>query len=633
MKRFLGAVALLFLLALGVLWLAKAGPFAEAVVDPDLDDSASPGAVKQTPRMTEHDNGPSNSTTGPLKEFTPGKDPITLREAIITLIEDQEVASPFDGKIIEVLVELNQPVRRGQVLARLDDSQSLAKELAAQIKAESNETVDAAKAKYETSKQIVIDDQSAGTAVSRNDKMIHKFQMEQAFYEWKKAINERDIAKQELNSARTDREQHKITSNVNGVISRTYKKLGERVRPGEPVFKVANYNRLRVEGTIPAQQAPYIKVGMRCLVEPERLLEPLGELRGHTDDVTCLAVTPDRLLLASASEDQSVMLWHRGRRWDTLQDNVPLYAVAAGKPTKDEATGNTTYTFVTGGANGRVRLWFVTANAQGQRIAKKSVEVGDPEAHRGGKISAVAFSPDGTLFATGGDRALCIWKLEGEQAKYQYTVRESAIEPAHRGSVTTLRLSQEPNGDLYLVSAGTDRSLKRWKLEDDHAKLDYRMKDRAGDVPQLGISQDGQKCLFDAGDKLWIVDFNERDIVGTIDSGRPANFSKLALFSPSGQLVLTANAAGRLQLCTMPASPNAAAFFREAYAEGFRRNTLLALGVLGACASEDSLLMVPGAGQLRRTTQASAGTRGQHGRADAEPRRQHDFPRCTCELS
>src|SRR5262249_25586569 len=152
--------------------------------------------------------------------------------------------------------------------------------------------------------------------------------------DWKTAIMERDVARKELQQARVEREFHRITSNISGVVSKVYKKLGEPVRQGEALFKIANYDRLRIEGAVPGQQAQYIKPGMRCLVEPERVLDPLSELRGHTGAINCLAVTPDRLLLASASDDQSIMLWDwgHGRRWDTLQDDVALYAIAAGKP-------------------------------------------------------------------------------------------------------------------------------------------------------------------------------------------------------------------------------------------------------------------------------------------------------------
>jgi biotin carboxyl carrier protein len=597
MWRFLACVAMVLVLLVGGMYWFGVWPFDAPATAVETPDGGLAGEVHMTAAMKGQERGPSASRPMPLLGSQPFKDPISVSVAQLAPIEEAEVPSRFDGKVSEILVDLNLPVRRGQPLVRLDDRMAQTKEDAAAIKAESIETIEAAKAKYETASKIVDDDRLAGAAVSKNDKDIHEFQKKQAWFDYKKAILDRDIARHEYIGAKAEREFHRISSPISGVVAKLYKKDGEGVRAGEPVCKVANFDRLRVEGTVPAQQAPYIKVGMRCIVEPEWPLAELNELRGHTKTINSLAVTPDRLLLASASEDQTVILydWGRGRRWDTLVDDVPLYAVAAGRPLKDESSGETTYSFLTGGANGRIRLWLVTANAEGRRVGKKDIQVFHDDAHHGGAIKAVAFSPDGKLFATGGDRSLCLWKLDGSEVKFQYQVQESSSEPAHRGSITTLQMSQDANSDLYLVSAGTDRSLKRWKLGDKFAELDFRLKDRTNDVPKLGVSQDGQKCLFDAGDKLWVIDFNERDIVGTIDSGGRGHFSGLALFTPSGQMVLTANSGGRVQLFTMPASPSDAAFFRHSYAEGFRRNSLLALGVLGACASEDSLLMVPGA--------------------------------------
>src|SRR5262249_22958946 len=53
-----------------------------------------------------------------------------------------------------------------------------------------------------------------------------------------------------------------------------------------------------------------------------------------------------------------------------------------------------------------------------------------------------------------------------------------------------------------------------------------------------------------------------------------------ALFSPTGRLVLTTANNGRLQLWKTPATPEAASFFRGAYAHGFTRASLGSLGNL-----------------------------------------------------
>src|SRR5262249_26609361 len=96
---------------------------------------------------------------------------------------------------------------------------------------------------------------------------------------------------------------------------------------------------------------------------------------------------------------------------------------------------------------------------------------------RRGSVNCIAFSPDGTTFATGSDdRDIALWDTASGQLKYHM--------PGHSGAVTSV--SYTPSAQL--VSAGRDKTLRVWSLGDEGGRLENVISKRSGDVPHLGIS-------------------------------------------------------------------------------------------------------------------------------------------------
>ena len=70
-------------------------------------------------------------------------------------------------------------------------------------------------------------------------------------------------------------ELHTVRSAIAGEVTKVYRRKGESVRQMEPLFAVANVNRLRIEGLCKVQQAKLVRPGMRALVEV-----PIKRMRG-----------------------------------------------------------------------------------------------------------------------------------------------------------------------------------------------------------------------------------------------------------------------------------------------------------------------------------------------------------------
>jgi WD40 repeat protein len=117
-----------------------------------------------------------------------------------------------------------------------------------------------------------------------------------------------------------------------------------------------------------------------------------GSFKGHTDAISALAFTPNGEYLVSGSYDQSIKLWHLDTgEMRSLGDHLgPIHALAIAPDG---------YTLASASRDG-LKLWNLRSGELLHRISA-TVDA----------VQAVAFSPDGTMLATGGqNNTIQIWR-------------------------------------------------------------------------------------------------------------------------------------------------------------------------------------------------------------------------------
>lgn len=266
----------------------------------------------------------------------------------------------------------------------------------------------------------------------------------------------------------------------------------------------------------------------------------LATLDGHLAKVTGLAFSPDDRMLASASDDGAAILWDvatRARKHELLWHLGPIDGIAF---SPDGAS------IATSGDDHRILLWDVASGRQLRQLAG-GVSLGalafnatgrflavqndssvmlldsitgrkDGTLHHTNRVSALAFSPDGTRIATASfDGTLKIWDPVRRVALSQIS-EETALQ----GVVQT---AQKPPGGLdssmthwfhtlafsadgrQLVTITLDGTAKIWNVEGGGEVTAFKAHD--GEIHRVAYNAMGTR-LATAGDDGTIAVWNAR---------------------------------------------------------------------------------------------------------------------------
>ncbi|TWT93143.1 HlyD family secretion protein [Neorhodopirellula pilleata] len=256
----------------------------------------------------------SAQTTGQDPPTRSSGDSVVARDVVVDFAGQVDVPARTSGPVAVLPVQRNQWVRSGDLLAQLDDSQTVIRRRAAALKEQAARLViqDSVEIRYaETAlaeAEAELDDGQAAServsgAVARNQLRRMKLAVERAQLELARAEKERrqaeiDLQLRAADLAVIDHElaQLKCVAPIEGVVLEVHREPGEWVHAGEPLVTIADAAVLHLHSLVHADELdPARCVGLPVSVQWTKVDPSSGEdieqsLRGKV-----LSVDPTRL--------------------------------------------------------------------------------------------------------------------------------------------------------------------------------------------------------------------------------------------------------------------------------------------------------------------------------------------------
>jgi macrolide-specific efflux system membrane fusion protein len=204
----------------------------------------------------------------------PGPDaPLAVESVVLRLLEEAEVPAQEAGVLTAVAVRDGQRVKKGELLAQLDDQVARLVADAAQVqyeiasaKATNDVRMRFAKKALEVShaelRRSMDSIERFAKSVSQSQLDVERLTVEKNQLEVEQADHEHQIAAlemkskaNELTAARAQVTRRQILAPFEGMVAQVYARSGEWVEPGQPVLRIVNVDRLKAEGFITATAA------------------------------------------------------------------------------------------------------------------------------------------------------------------------------------------------------------------------------------------------------------------------------------------------------------------------------------------------------------------------------------------
>jgi len=197
---------------------------------------------------SDHGGGPGGGPNGEARAAVPVEVAVVVRRSISSYIEtngtleaenDVDIVARTAGPVQDLLAEEMGQVKKGQLLARIDQ--------------------DEARSRVEISRVALEETKLAFDRARRlfDDGLLSR-------EEYDRAVSARDSSQASFDGNQILLDYTEIRAPFDGVISRRYIKLAENVGVNTPLFRITSFNPLLCPIQVPEQSLPLLSLGQRA---------------------------------------------------------------------------------------------------------------------------------------------------------------------------------------------------------------------------------------------------------------------------------------------------------------------------------------------------------------------------------
>jgi RND family efflux transporter MFP subunit len=185
------------------------------------------------------------------------------------------LSSPFDSLLTSVLIHEGDTVRKGQIIARLDERVALASLAIAEGEARRTAAIERARAVRDQACDLLLRTELAHAADAVSDERLAEVRRDHeiAKADLQAAIESQRLAALQVELARARLEEHTIRAPFDAVVARVHASPGAIVSPGEPIAELVSLGVVLVDLYLPFSAAAHLLPGEQIALQLRRPID------------------------------------------------------------------------------------------------------------------------------------------------------------------------------------------------------------------------------------------------------------------------------------------------------------------------------------------------------------------------